>query len=79
MNYNMHRETLDYYGKKLTIETGRLAKQASGAALVTLGDTVVLVTVVGAQTAREGVDFLPLTVEYMERTYSAGRIPGGYF
>jgi polyribonucleotide nucleotidyltransferase len=79
MNYNMTRETLDYYGKTLTIETGRLAKQAHGSALVTLGETVVLVTVVALPTAREGVDFLPLTVEYMERTYSAGRIPGGYF
>jgi polyribonucleotide nucleotidyltransferase len=79
VDYNMTRETLDYFGKKLTIETGRLAKQAHGSALVSLVETVVLVTVVSAPTAREGVDFLPLTVEYMERTYSAGRIPGGYF
>ncbi len=74
----MQRQTIEFHGKPLTIETGRLAKQASGAALVSLGETTVLVTVV-AGTPREGVDFLPLTVEYMERTYSAGRIPGGYF
>ncbi len=75
----MHREVFDWFGKKLSIETGRLAKQAHGAALVSLEDTVVLVTAVAAPTAREGTDFVPLTVEYMERTYSAGRIPGGYF
>jgi len=74
----MLKETIDFYGKKLTIETGRLAKQAHGSALVTLGDTVVLVTVVAGR-PREGVDFLPLTVEYMERTYAAGKIPGGFF
>ncbi len=75
----IHRETIDFHGKSLTIETGRLAKQAGGAALVTIGDTTVLVTVVAAPNIREGFDFLPLTVEYLERTYSAGRIPGGYF
>ncbi len=75
----MHREVFDWFGKRLSIETGRLAKQAHGAALVSLEDTVVLVTAVAAATAREGTDFVPLTVEYMERTYSAGRIPGGYF
>ena len=75
----MHRETIEYFGKQLTIETGRLAKQAHGSALVSLGDTTVLVTVVAAENAKEGQDFLPLTVEYMERTYSAGKIPGGFF
>jgi polyribonucleotide nucleotidyltransferase len=75
----MHRETIDFFGKPLTIETGRLAKQAHGAALVTLGETCVLVTVVASSTLKEGQDFFPLTVEYMERTYSAGKIPGGYF
>jgi len=72
------RETIDFYGKKLTIETGRLAKQASGAAVVSLGDTVVLVTVCAGELYREG-DFIPLTVDYLERTYAAGKIPGGYF
>ena len=75
----MIRETIDWFGKPLTIETGRLAKQAHGAALVQLGDTCVLVTVVASDTLKEGQDFLPLTVEYLERTYSAGKIPGGYF
>lgn len=74
----LQREVIEFHGKTLTIETGRLAKQASGAALVSLGETTVLVTVVAGD-PRTGVDFLPLTVEYMERTYSAGRIPGGYF
>jgi len=64
---------------KLTLETGEIARQASGAVLVNLEDTVVLVTVVGARTAVEGKDFLPLTVDYQERTYAAGKIPGGFF
>ena len=64
---------------KLTVETGEIARQASGAVLVSLEDTVVLVTVVGRKTAAEGKDFLPLTVDYQERTYAAGKIPGGFF
>ncbi len=72
------KETIDFCGKQLTIETGRLAKQANGAALVTLGETVVLVTVCAGNDYREG-DFIPLTVDYLERTYAAGKIPGGYF
>ncbi|MBP1741040.1 MAG: pnp [Deltaproteobacteria bacterium] len=63
----------------LNIETGRIAKQASGSAVVTLGETVVLVTVVASQETREGVDFLPLTVEYQEMSYAGGRIPSNYF
>jgi polyribonucleotide nucleotidyltransferase len=74
----MLRETMDFHGRKLTIETGRLAKQAHGSALVSLGDTTVLVTIVSGD-PRPEADFVPLSVEYMERTYSAGRIPGGYF
>ncbi|MDD5679975.1 MAG: polyribonucleotide nucleotidyltransferase [Candidatus Omnitrophica bacterium] len=66
-------------GKQLTIETGTLAKQADGAVTVRLGDTLVLTTVVCSKEPREGVDFLPLTVEYQEKTYAAGRIPGGFF
>ena len=64
---------------KLTLETGEIARQASGAVVVTLEDTVVLVTVVGRKSAAEGKDFLPLTVDYQERTYAAGKIPGGFF
>ncbi len=63
----------------ISFETGRMAKQADGAVLVRSGDTVVLVTAVSAKTPREGVDFLPLTVDYRENTYAAGKIPGGFF
>ena len=66
-------------GRVLNIETGRIAKQASGSAVVTLGETVVLVTVVASDEIREGGDFLPLTVEYQEMSYAGGRIPGNYF
>ena len=65
-------------GKKITFETGRIAKQASGAAFTTSGDTVVLATAVGAPEPKEGIDFFPLTVEYRETTYAGGRIPGGF-
>ena len=63
----------------LTIETGRMAKQADGAVFVTFGDTAVLVTAVASDDIREGIDFLPLTVDYREKTYAAGKIPGGFF
>ena len=77
-SYNAVRSfTLD--GKKITIETGRLAKQASGSALVTIGDTKVLVTACIDKNIKEGVDFLPLTVNYVEKFYAAGKIPGGFF
>jgi polyribonucleotide nucleotidyltransferase len=70
---------MEFYGRPLSIESGRLAKQASGAAVVSYGETVVLVTVVAASTPRDGVDFFPLTVDYQERTFAAGKIPGGFF
>ena len=73
------REEIEIGGRTLTIETGRLAKQANGSALITYGDTVVLVTATAAKEARENVDFLPLTVEYQERFYAVGRIPGSFF
>src|SRR5437016_9998370 len=63
----------------LRLETGKLAKQAGGAVIVRSGDTMVLVTACHAATAREGIDFLPLTVDYREYTYASGRIPGGFF
>src|SRR5580693_2971614 len=65
-------------GKRLHFETGRMAKQASGAALVSSGDTVVLATAVASPDPREGIDFFPLTVDYREYTYAGGRIPGGF-
>ncbi|MHB1126571.1 MAG: polyribonucleotide nucleotidyltransferase [Bacillota bacterium] len=71
-------KSMDLAGRKLTIETGRLATQASGSVLVKYGDTVVLVTAVGSPEPREGIDFFPLTVDYEERLYAVGRIPGGF-
>ena len=70
---------LDLDGKKLTVQIGRVARQADGAALVRLADTVILATAVGAEEAIEGQDFFPLTVDYREKAYAAGRIPGGFF
>lgn len=66
-------------GKTIHVETGRIAKQASGSAVVTLGETVVLVTAVSTDEVREGIDFIPLTVEYQEMSYAGGRIPGNFF
>jgi len=77
--FNIHRVELDWGGRKLTLETGHMARQADGAVLATYGETTVLATVVAAKAPREGVDFLPLTVDYQEKFYAAGRIPGGYF
>jgi polyribonucleotide nucleotidyltransferase len=77
--FNIRRVELDWGGRKLVLETGKVARQADGAVLATYGDTTVLATAVAAKTPREGVDFLPLTVDYQEKYYAAGRIPGGYF
>lgn len=74
-----HVVEIELAGRRLTLETGRIAKQADGAIWATYGDTVVLATAVASQTAKPGVDFLPLTVDYQEKTYAAGKIPGGYF
>src|SRR3990170_6865450 len=70
---------IDLGGRLLSIETGKVAKQANGSVLVRYGETVVLVTAVTSDTRREGIDFVPLTVNYQEMTYAAGRIPGGFF
>ena len=75
----MTSKTIMFDGKKITVETGRLAKQASGSALVTIGDTKVLVTTCLNKNIKEGTDFLPLTVNYVEKYYAAGKIPGGFF
>jgi polyribonucleotide nucleotidyltransferase len=77
--FNIHRVQLDWGGRKLTLETGRLARQADGAVFASYGDTTVLAAVVAAKQPKEGIDFLPLTVNYTEKYYAAGRIPGGYF
>jgi polyribonucleotide nucleotidyltransferase len=70
---------IDFHGRKLSLETGRLARQAHGSVLAQYGETVVLATVVSAYSSREKVDFLPLTVDYLEKTFAAGKIPGGFF
>src|SRR6186713_831675 len=77
--FDIHTVELDWGGRKLVLETGKVARQADGAVVATYGETKVLATVVAAKTPREGVDFLPLTVDYQEKYYAAGRIPGGYF
>jgi len=66
-------------GRPVTYETGRLAKQAGGAVLATMGGTVVLATATVSSTTKEGIDFFPLTVDYFEKMYAAGKIPGGFF
>jgi len=76
---NPVKKSLMWGRHQLTLETGEIARQASGAVVVTMEDTVVLVTVVGARNAKPGQDFFPLTVDYQERTYAAGKIPGGFF
>jgi len=76
---NVIRKSIQYGNHQLTIETGEIARQAAGAVLVHLDDTVVLVTVVGKKEVRAGQDFFPLTVDYQEKTYAAGKIPGGFF
>ncbi|MFL4970948.1 MAG: polyribonucleotide nucleotidyltransferase [Xanthobacteraceae bacterium] len=77
--FDIHRVALDWGGRKLVLETGKIARQADGAVLAKYGDTTVLATVVSTKEPREGIDFLPLTVNYQEKFYAAGRIPGGYF
>ncbi len=76
---NVHKTSFQYGPHTVSIETGRLARQADGSVLVSMGDTVVLVTAVGRREAQPGKDFFPLTVNYIEKTYAAGRIPGGFF
>ncbi|MBL8783650.1 MAG: polyribonucleotide nucleotidyltransferase [Deltaproteobacteria bacterium] len=76
---NLHTETIDFGGRKLTLETGRMAKQAAGAVLVTYGETMVLVTVTTTYAPRKGLDFFPLVVDFVEKTYAAGKLPGGFF
>jgi len=76
--FDIQREELDWCGRRLVLETGRLARQADGAVFATWGETTVLATVVAAREAKEGQDFFPLTVHYQEKAFAAGRIPGGY-
>ena len=77
--FNIHVEELEWAGKPLRFETGRVARQADGAVMVTYGETTVLATAVAARSPKPGLDFFPLTVNYQEKTYAAGKIPGGFF
>jgi polyribonucleotide nucleotidyltransferase len=77
--FDIKRKSIDWAGRKLTLETGRMARQADGAVLATYGETSVLAAVVYARQPKPGIDFFPLTVNYQEKTYAAGKIPGGFF
>ena len=77
--FKIFRKELDWGGTRLVLETGKVARQADGAVMVSLGETTVLCTAVAAQTAKPGQDFFPLTVNYQEKAFAAGKIPGGFF
>ncbi|MEQ8327577.1 MAG: polyribonucleotide nucleotidyltransferase, partial [Parvibaculum sp.] len=77
--FKITREEIEWGGRPLILETGKIARQADGAVLATYGDTTVLATVVGERKPKPGLDFFPLTVNYQEKTYAAGKIPGGFF
>src|SRR3954449_7697049 len=77
--FDIHRVELDWGGRKLVLETGKVARQADGAVVATYGESKLLATVVAAKEPKKGIDFLPLTCNYFEKFYAAGRIPGGYF
>ncbi len=77
--FEIHREVIDWAGRKLVLETGKVARQADGAVLASYGETTLLATVVSAKAPKAGQDFFPLTVNYQEKAFAAGRIPGGYF
>ncbi len=77
--FNHFRKELDWGGRKLILETGKIARQADGAVMARYGDTIVLCTAVGVKSAKPGQDFFPLTVNYQEKAFAAGKIPGGFF
>ena len=77
--FKINKEEIEINGKKITIETGKIARQADGAIIATCGETVIIATVVGAKKLRDGQDYFPLSVNYQEKYYAAGKIPGGYF
>jgi polyribonucleotide nucleotidyltransferase len=77
--FEVYRKELNWGGRKLVLETGKIARQADGAVMASLGETTVLCTAVGARTPKPGLDFFPLTVNYQEKTFAAGKIPGGFF
>src|SRR6202045_2087671 len=77
--FQVFRKELNWGGRRLVLETGKMARQADGAVLATYGETTVLCTAVAAKSAKPGQDFFPLTVNYQEKTFAAGKIPGGFF
>ena len=77
--FQVYRKELMWGGRRLVLETGRVARQADGAVLATYGETTVLCTAVAAKSAKAGQDFFPLTVNYQEKTFAAGKIPGGFY
>src|SRR3954449_7842999 len=77
--FQVYRKELMWGGRRLVLETGKIARQADGAVLATYGETTVLCTAVAAKSAKPGQDFFPLTVNYQEKTFAAGKIPGGFF
>jgi polyribonucleotide nucleotidyltransferase len=77
--FNVYRKEIDFAGKTLTLESGKFARQADGSVLASMGDTVVLCCVTASKTIKEGQDFFPLSVHYQEKTFAAGKIPGGFF
>src|SRR6187200_1577623 len=77
--FKHHRVEIEWAGRPLILETGKIARQADGAVIATYGETTVLATVVSAKEPKAGIDFFPLTVNYQEKAFAAGRIPGGYF
>ena len=78
VNWNVCRKEMEWGGRKLVLETGKIAKQATGAVYASYGDTVVVATVVAAKEAKADQDFFPLTVNYQEKYYATGKIPGGF-
>src|ERR1700761_4965450 len=77
--FNYYRKELDWGGRKLVLETGKIARQADGAVMISYGETIVLCTAVGVKGAKPGQDFFPLTVNYQEKAFAVGKIPGGFF
>src|SRR5580765_4333643 len=77
--FKIHRKEIEWGGRKLVLETGKVARQADGAIMATYGETTVLCTAVGARSPKPGIDFFPLKVNYQEKTFAAGKIPGGFF
>ena len=77
--FNHHKVEIEWAGRPLILETGKIARQADGAVLATYGETTVLCTAVAVKSAKPGQDFFPLTVNYQEKTFAAGKIPGGFF